>query len=232
MLTKLLKICVRKWQAVEPDLSELPSPNPVSFPVYFNEVLEEQTGDSGSTGLWKGLGIRNFNTSSRWVLRSSKCRKCCFTSHGLLKLRCIWPLSCQLLLLHLGTFQGWEMGGDHIPTPTSSLVCGMFQWKQVLLPTPLEIQTFISRQTGTKNKHNLLLKVQWSLYSLSLAIWQAPCIKGSFWGISKGLLTSRPANPTDGSRDSPLWGKTMQLEHYPESVRRQCLQTHTLFMQR
>lgn len=98
MLTKLLKICVRKWQEVEPD-SRLPSPKPVSFPVYFNglEVLEEQTGDSGSTGLWKGLGIHKFNTSSRRFLRSSKCRKCCFTSHGLLELRHIWPLSRQLV---------------------------------------------------------------------------------------------------------------------------------------
>lgn len=46
-----------------------------------------QTGDSSCTGLRKGLGIPNFNKSSRWFLRSSKFGNHYFTSHELLNLR-------------------------------------------------------------------------------------------------------------------------------------------------
>lgn len=73
-------------------------PNQWAFPsISMDLKCSKNRLETGSTGLWKGLGIHKFNTSSRRFLRSSKCRKCCFTSHGLLELRHIWPLSRQLV---------------------------------------------------------------------------------------------------------------------------------------
>ena len=79
----------------------------------------------------------------------------------------IWSLSCQFLLIHLGTIQGLEVGGDFISTPTSSPSMWYVSMKASLMPISPEI-TNINQQACRHKKpsHNLLLKVQSSLYSV------------------------------------------------------------------
>lgn len=120
-----------KMAGVKPD-SRLPVLKPMNGKntVAVVAALVTQTGSCGLAGLYKDLGIPNFHASPRWFLRSSKFGKhFCISGASL-----TWDavLSWQFLLLHWGAFQGLEEGRDHIQTPTSSLLCGMFQWKQVL----------------------------------------------------------------------------------------------------
>lgn len=142
---------------VKPD-SKLQSPNPMIFPFLLQwtwsawRTRQRPSLHRPETGLWKSLGIHTFNTSSRWFLRSSKCGSHCFISHGLPSLGCD---PATQLSVSVNTFRdlpgirdGWR------PYSHTNILPNMWcvSVKASRMPTPLETQTFISRQTGTKSQ--------------------------------------------------------------------------------
>lgn len=158
MSNKLVKVCVRKWQRWNqtqgsrvPTQWACPSTS-MDLKCLKNKARRQPSFHRLETELWKSLGIHTFNMSSRWFLRSSKCGNHCFISQGLLSLGC--GLATQLSV-SVNTFRdlpgirdGWR------PYSHTNILLSMWyvSMKASRMPTPLEIQTLISRQTGTKSQ--------------------------------------------------------------------------------
>lgn len=139
MLNKLLKICVRKWQRS----SQTQGSSlwigwaflsvPVLHRVLKDAVvaLVKGTGDLAQRGLgrvWESVTL----TEVQATLKVKQVWETLLHLTGPLDLRCDLAPQLSVSVNTLRDLQGLEMGGDQIPTPTSSLVCGMVQWKQVL----------------------------------------------------------------------------------------------------